>query len=190
MTSHDPLLQPYQLKHLTLRNRIMSTAHEPSYTEDGLPNERYRLYHSEKAKGGLAMTMIGGSSVIDIDSPQAFGQIQLHKDECVRWLGELADDVHSHGAAVMIQMTHMGARTNWNKADWLTMIAPTSMPEPTHRAFGEPGRGRHQGLHCRPPANHRHQSRWKIPPVPDRGRRCRPQHPRGHSGFLPVMIGL
>ena len=135
MTSHDPLLQPYQLKHLTLRNRMMSTAHEPSYTEDGLPKERYRLYHSEKAKGGIAMTMIGGSSVIDIDSPQAFGNIQLHKDECVRWLGELADDVHSHGAAVMIQMTHMGARTNWNKADWLPMIAPTSMPEPTHRAF-------------------------------------------------------
>ena len=27
--------------------------------------------------------MIGGSSVVDIDSPQAFGNIQLHKDECV-----------------------------------------------------------------------------------------------------------
>ncbi|PZF75140.1 N-methylproline demethylase [Aestuariivirga litoralis] len=133
--SHDPLLQTYQLKHLTLRNRMMSTAHEPSYTEDGLPKTRYRLYHSEKAKGGLAMTMIGGSSVIAIDSPQAFGNIQLHKDECVRWLAELADDVHGHGAAVMIQMTHMGARTNWNKADWLPMIAPSSQPEPVHRAF-------------------------------------------------------
>jgi len=133
--SHDPLLQPYQLKHLSLRNRMMSTAHEPSYTEDGLPKTRYRLYHSEKAKGGLAMTMIGGSSVIAIDSPQAFGNIQLHKDECVPWLAELADDVHSHGAAVMIQMTHMGARTNWNKADWLPMIAPSSQPEPVHRAF-------------------------------------------------------
>lgn len=133
--SHDPLLQPYQLKHLTLRNRMMSTAHEPSYTEDGLPKTRYRLYHSEKARGGLAMTMIGGSSVIDIDSPQAFGNIQLHKDECVKWLAELADDVHGHGAAVMIQMTHMGARTNWNKADWLPMIAPSSISEPAHRAF-------------------------------------------------------
>ena len=40
--SNDPLLQPYQLKHLTLRNRIMSTAHEPSYSENGLPGERYR----------------------------------------------------------------------------------------------------------------------------------------------------
>lgn len=67
----------------------------------------------------MALTMIGGSSVIDLDSPQAFGNIQLHKDECVRWLSELADDVHSYGAAVMIQMTHMGARGRWATADWL-----------------------------------------------------------------------
>lgn len=133
--STDPLLQPFQLKHLTLRNRLMSTAHEPAYTEDGLPKDRYRLYHAEKAKGGIALTMIGGSSVVDIDSPQAFGNIQLHKDECVKWLRELADDVHEHGAAVMIQMTHMGARTNWNKADWLPMIAPSSILEPAHRSF-------------------------------------------------------
>lgn len=133
--SSDPLLQPYRLKHLSLRNRMMSTAHEPAYTDDGLPKDRYRLYHSEKAKGGMALTMIGGSSVIDLDSPQSFGQIQLHKDECVRWLGELADDVHSHGAAVMIQMTHMGARGRWSTAEWLPLIAPSSIPEPVHRAF-------------------------------------------------------
>ena len=55
---NDPLLQPYQLRGLTLRNRIMSTAHEPAYTEDGLPKKRYRLYHGEKARGGIALTMI------------------------------------------------------------------------------------------------------------------------------------
>ncbi|MCE2565208.1 NADH:flavin oxidoreductase [Komagataeibacter sp. FNDCF1] len=133
--TNDPLLQPFQLRHLTLRNRIMSTAHEPGYTEDGLPKERYRLYHAEKARGGMAMTMIGGSSVVDIDSPQAFGNIQLYKDECVKWLRELADDVHDHGAAVMIQMTHMGSRTNWNKGDWLPMIDASHVQEPAHLAY-------------------------------------------------------
>jgi N-methyl-L-proline demethylase len=48
----DPLLQQFQLKNLTLRNRVVSTSHEPSYTEDGMPKRRYRLYHEEKAKGG------------------------------------------------------------------------------------------------------------------------------------------
>ena len=53
----DPVLEPFQLKGLRLKNRIMSTAHAPSYVEDGKPKQRYRLYHEEKAKGGLALTM-------------------------------------------------------------------------------------------------------------------------------------
>ena len=52
MGADDPLLQPFQLRHLTLRNRIVSTAHEPAYSEDGLPKARYRRYHEERAKGG------------------------------------------------------------------------------------------------------------------------------------------
>ena len=64
MSTADPLLQPFQLKHLRLKNRIISTSHEPAYSEDGLPKERYRLYHEEKAKGGIAMTMFGGSTLI------------------------------------------------------------------------------------------------------------------------------
>ncbi len=133
--SNDPLLQPFQLGGLALRNRLMSTAHEPAYTEDGMPKTRYRLYHAEKAKGGIALTMIGGSSVVAPDSPQAFGNILLYKDECVRWLKELADDVHGKGAAVMIQITHLGRRTNWSKGDWLPVIAPSHVREPAHRAF-------------------------------------------------------
>ena len=133
--TEDPLLRPYRLKHLALRNRLLSTAHEPAYTEDGMPKARYRLYHAEKAKGGIAMTMIGGSAVVAPDGPQAFGNILLHKDEVVRWLGELADDVHGHGAAVMIQITHLGRRTSWSKADWLPVLAPSHVREPAHRAF-------------------------------------------------------
>lgn len=135
MTANDPLLQPFALRHLALRNRFLSTAHEPAYTEDGMPKTRYRLYQAEKAKGGIALTMIGGSAVVSPDSPPAFGNILLYKDEVVRWLGELADDVHAHGAAVMIQITHLGRRTSWSKADWLPVVAPSALREPAHRAF-------------------------------------------------------
>ena len=51
MKSSDPLLQPFTLKHLTLKNRIISTSHEPAYSEEGLPKTRYRLYHEEKSQG-------------------------------------------------------------------------------------------------------------------------------------------
>ncbi len=131
----DPLLEPYRLKHLTLRNRIMSTAHEPAYSEDGLPKDRYRLYHEEKAKGGIALTMTAGSALVGEDSPAAFGNLHAYRDEIVPWLKRLVDGCHEHGAAVMIQITHLGRRTNWNHSDWLPVLAPSPVREPAHRAF-------------------------------------------------------
>jgi N-methyl-L-proline demethylase len=135
MASRDPLLQPFDLKHLRLRNRIMSTAHEPFYAEDGMPTERYRLYHAEKAKGGIALTMTAGSAVVSRDSPSVFGNLHAYKDEIVPHLKRLAEACHEHGAAVMIQITHLGRRTSWNDADWLPVLAPSPIREPAHRAF-------------------------------------------------------
>ncbi len=135
MATQDPLLQSYQLKHLTLRNRIMSTAHEPAYSEDGMPKERYRLYHQEKAKGGMAMTMIGGSSIVSPDSPEAFGNLHVYKDEIVPWFRELSDACHEEDTAVMCQITHLGRRTSWSQDDWLPVLAPSPVREPAHRAF-------------------------------------------------------
>lgn len=135
LNTRDPLLLPYQLRHLTLRNRIMSTAHEPSYSEDGMPKDRYRHYHVEKARGGIALTMTAGSAVVSPDSPPVFGNLLAYKDEIVPWLRRLADECHDHGAAVMIQLTHLGRRTAWNKADWLPILAPSRVREAAHRGF-------------------------------------------------------
>ena len=135
LRSSDPLLQPFRIKHLTLKNRIMSTSHEPNYSEDGMPKDRYRLYHVEKAKGGIALTMTAGSAVVSRDSAPVFGNLLAYKDEIVPWLKALADQCHDHGAAVMIQLTHLGRRTVWNKADWLPVVAPSPVREPAHRAF-------------------------------------------------------
>jgi len=135
MTSRDPLLQPYQLKHLTLKNRIMSTAHEPAYSEDGMPKDRYRLYHVEKAKGGIALTMTAGSAIVSEDSPPAFGNLYAYSDEIVPWLKKITEDCHEHGAAVMIQLTHLGRRTGWNKGDWLPVLSASPVREAAHRTF-------------------------------------------------------
>jgi len=133
--SNDPLLQPFKLKHLTLRNRLMTTSHEPAYPEDGMPKGRYRAYHVERAKAGLALTMTAGSAAVSRDSPPVFNNVLAYKDEVVKWMRELTDECHEHGAAVMIQLTHLGRRTRWDKADWLPVAAPTQEREPSHRAF-------------------------------------------------------
>ncbi|RST88168.1 N-methylproline demethylase [Aquibium carbonis] len=134
-STNDPLLQPYALKHLTLKNRVMSTSHEPAYSADGMPKERYRLYHAEKARGGMALTMTAGSALVSRDSPAAFGNLHAYKDEIVPWLSELADACHEHDCKVMIQLTHLGRRTGWNKADWLPVLSASPVREPAHRAF-------------------------------------------------------
>lgn len=132
---NDPLLQPFKLKHLTLRNRLMTTSHEPAYPEDGMPKGRYRAYHVERAKAGLALTMTAGSAAVSRDSPPVFNNVLAYKDEVVHWMRELTEECHEHGAAVMIQLTHLGRRTRWDKADWLPVVAPTYDREPAHRAF-------------------------------------------------------
>ena len=135
MRTIDPLLEQFQLKGLTLRNRVVSTSHEPAYAKDGLPKERYRLYHREKARGGVGLTMIGGSAIVSPDSPPAFGNLELYRDEIVPWLRELADDVHEHGAAVMTQITHLGRRSSNYSGDWLPLVYPSALREPAHRSF-------------------------------------------------------
>ncbi|KAB2710479.1 NADH:flavin oxidoreductase [Brucella intermedia] len=133
--SVDPLLQPLQIKHLMLRNRIMLTSHEPAYAEDGMPKERYRAYHVERAKAGIALTMTAGSASVSRDSPPAFNNVLAYKDEVVPWLRDLADECHEHGAAVMIQLTHLGRRTRWDKGDWLPSLSSTGKHESAHRAY-------------------------------------------------------
>lgn len=133
--SNDPLLQPFRLKHLTLKNRVMSTSHEPAYTEDRMPTERYRLYQEEKAKGGMALTMFGGSCTVAIDSPAAFGNIDASTDDVVPHYRALADAVHRHGCAIMNQITHLGRRTSWAAEHWLPVLSASTVREMAHRAF-------------------------------------------------------
>ncbi|MFE0254725.1 FAD-dependent oxidoreductase [Streptomyces sp. NPDC059010] len=133
----DPLMTPFVLKNLTLRNRIVSTSHEPAYSEGGLPKDRYRAYHVEKARGGVGLTMIGGSALVSRDSAPAFGNLQLWKDEAEPWLRRLADEVHDQGAAVMTQLTHLGHRTSSYTDNWLPAISASNVREPAHRAFAK-----------------------------------------------------
>ena len=135
MKTIDPLLQSFQLKHLHLKNRVLSTSHEPAYSEDGFPKERYRLYHEEKAKGEIALTMFGGSALVAPDSPPVFGNLYAGNDEIIPYFQKMADGVHKHGAALMCQITHMGRRSISNAGDWLPIVAPSCVREPAHRGF-------------------------------------------------------
>ncbi len=135
VSAKDPLLQPFRLRHLRLKNRVLSTSHEPAYSEDGKPTLRYQRYHEEKAKGGIALTMFGGSSLIAPDSPAAFGNLYVGDDSIIPYFQQIAERVHKYDCALMCQITHLGRRTSWGTGEWLPVIAPSCVREPAHRAF-------------------------------------------------------
>lgn len=134
--SKDPLLQPLTIKKLRLRNRIMSTSHASFMDDGGLPLERYQRYHEEKAKGGLALTMFGGSSMVDVDSSWGGGgQINMAGDEIIPHLQQFSSRIHAQGAALMCQISHLGRRADATTLNWLPALAPSRSRETQHRAF-------------------------------------------------------
>ncbi|GHC68046.1 NADH:flavin oxidoreductase [Limoniibacter endophyticus] len=131
----DPLLQPLKIKHLELRNRIMSTSHACGLEVGGMPLEAYQRYHEEKARGGLALSMFGGSSNVDLDSPNVFRQLNVGTNAIIPHFQQFAERMHRHGAALMCQITHLGRRGESYGGDRLAMIAPSPIRETLHRSI-------------------------------------------------------
>ncbi len=134
-TIKDPLLQPLTIGNLTLKNRIMSAAHASAMDDSNMPGIRYQRYHEEKAKGGLALTMFGGSSNVSPDSPSVFNQLNVGSDKIVPYFQEFSERIHKHGTALMCQITHMGRRGDAQADNWLPTIAPSAIREDLHRNF-------------------------------------------------------
>lgn len=74
----------------------MTTSHEPAYSEDGMPKDRYRLYHVERAKGGIALTMTAGSAVVSPGLAAGVRQPARLQGRDRPWLRQLADACHEH----------------------------------------------------------------------------------------------
>lgn len=133
--SQDPLLQPFMLKHLTIRNRIMSTSHADGHTDKGMPKESLQRYHEEKARGGIGLSMFGGSSNVSPDSPNVFGQLDFSQDAVIPYLQNFSKRIHQQGAALMVQITHLGRRGSPMLDHWLPTIAPSRIRETVHRSI-------------------------------------------------------
>lgn len=128
------LFAPITLNKLTMRNRIVSTAHAEVYADNGAPGERYIKYYEEKARGGVGLAICGGSSPVSRDSPANWwNSINLSVDSVIEPLHNLAEAMHKHGAKIMIQATHMGRRNAWHGFDWPHLVTPSGIREPVHR---------------------------------------------------------
>lgn len=139
MGQFDSLFQPITINKMTLANRVVSTPHAEVYAENGgMPTERYIKYHVEKVKGGIGMTMCGGSSPVSIDSPHAWwSSVNLATDDVIPHLQNLSGAIHDHGGRIVIQITHMGRRSRFDGGNWPNLLSPSGLREPVHRSIGK-----------------------------------------------------
>ncbi len=135
MSAYAALMSPFDLGKLTLRNRLVSTAHANGYITDGVPGERYQAYHEERARGGLALTVFGGSSNISRDSGAIYGQIYVGDDRVIPHFQRFADRMHAHDCALICQISHMGRRTSWQGGDWIGTVGPSAVRDPGHHSM-------------------------------------------------------
>ena len=57
------LFTPLKIGPITVRNRLVCTAHMSLLAEDNVPGERFRRYHAERARGGIGLIVLEVSSV-------------------------------------------------------------------------------------------------------------------------------
>ena len=131
----DPLLTPFEIRHVRFHNRIMSTSHACGLEEGGMPGEAYQAYHEEKARGGLALTMFGGSSNVAPDSPSVFRQLDVGTDRIIPYLQRFSERIHALDTRLMCQITHLGRRGEPYAGHWLPTIAPSRVRETQHRSI-------------------------------------------------------
>jgi 2,4-dienoyl-CoA reductase-like NADH-dependent reductase (Old Yellow Enzyme family) len=131
----DALFESFKIKETKFKNRIFSAAHEPAFTEEGMTAKRYIAYHEEKARGGMAMSMIGASTVVSRDSPATFGNVDASTDRIIEWWGKLAATMSVYDCKVITQLTHLGRRTSWADPDWLPLMSASCVREQAHKQY-------------------------------------------------------
>lgn len=128
------LFTPIRVGAVTLKNRIFSTGHAEALADDGKPKGRFRRYHEAKARGGCALTIIGGSTSVHPSSPaHEWNLLANHDESIVPHYRELAEAIHRHDCLIFNQLTHLGRRAQSDNGAWHVLLAPSQIPEKVHR---------------------------------------------------------
>jgi 2,4-dienoyl-CoA reductase-like NADH-dependent reductase (Old Yellow Enzyme family)/thioredoxin reductase len=107
MTRYPSIFRPLQLRHKTLRNRIVFGAHTANMSDMGLPGERHRGYYEERARGGAAMIVVEPVPVHRA-AVLTRGNFRHSTDDIIPHFRKLTEAVHDHGAVICHQLYHVG----------------------------------------------------------------------------------
>ena len=120
------LLSPLRIGPVEIRNRIVSTAHQTTLVEDGLPTDDFVAYHAARAEGGAGLICIEATAVHP--SGLLTGHtIAGYDPRVVERLARVADAVHAGGARLFAQLFH-GGREQIDSPPRAPAVAPSAVP--------------------------------------------------------------
>lgn len=119
--NESKLFTPQKLGPITLRNRTIRAAAFEGMCPDNNPSQQLRDYHVSVAAGGIGMTTLAYSSVVQ--SGLSFPRQLWLRKEAVPELRKITDDIHREGAAASIQVGHCGNMSKKNVAGQLPISA-------------------------------------------------------------------
>lgn len=135
MPEYPHLFSPLRVGHVTVPNRIVSTAHQ-SRMDDGVPGERHIAYHLAKITGGVGMDVVFATVSVHPTSPTDGDQsVQGWDDTCIPHYRRVNAALRAPGtgAALLCQITHRGRHAHNDTGAWLPIVAPSVRTDDLYR---------------------------------------------------------
>lgn len=109
MTKLYSLNTPFQIKGLSLKNRVVMPPMCQYQAQNGIANEWHHIHYASRAVGGVGLIIVEMTSVAENGriSPNCLG---LWNDEQRDAFKPIVDAVHAHDAKVAIQIAHSGRK--------------------------------------------------------------------------------
>ncbi len=125
------LWSPLDLGPVTVRNRIVFSAHLTNYARDGKPTEQHAAYYAARAQGGAGLIITEEHSTHPTDWPYEKLIHGFHRD-VIPGYRRITDAVHRHGVPVFAQINHNGGQAS-SMYSRLPVWAPSPVADPLFR---------------------------------------------------------
>ncbi len=114
----DSLFQPFKLKTLNMKNRLVMAPMTRSFSPDGIPTADVAAYYSKRAAGDVGLILSEGT-VIDRPSSSNDPNIpHFYGEQALAGWDKVIKDVHQEGGQMGPQIWHMGIMAN-HASGWL-----------------------------------------------------------------------